>query len=67
MNSLILEFLEKYPGIEIELILNDRVIDLVEEDVDVAIRLGGNLPPNVIARHIASSARVSSDATHARS
>ena len=58
LNTLILEFLAKYPEIEIELILNDRVIDLVEEGVDVAIRLGGELPPNVIARNIAFSPRV---------
>lgn len=58
LNALILEFLTKYPEIEIELILNDRVIDLVEEGVDVAIRLGGELPPNVIARNIAFSPRV---------
>lgn len=58
LNALILEFLAKYPEIEIELILNDRMIDLVEEGVDVAIRLGGKLPPNVIARNIAFSPRV---------
>jgi len=58
LNTLMLKFLEKYPRIEIELILNDRVIGLVEEGVDVAIRLGGSLPPNVIARQIASSSRV---------
>jgi DNA-binding transcriptional LysR family regulator len=40
------------------LILNDRVIDLIEEGVDVAIRLRGSLPPNVIARHIGSSPRI---------
>jgi len=58
LNSLFIEFLNEYPGIEIELILNDRIIDLVEEGVDVAIRLGDNLPPNVIARKIATSERV---------
>ncbi|MBI3562082.1 MAG: LysR family transcriptional regulator [Gammaproteobacteria bacterium] len=58
LNALMLEFLAKYPEIEIELILNDRVVDLVEEGVDVAIRLGGELPPNVIARNIAFSPRV---------
>lgn len=58
LNTLMLEFLAKYPEIEIELILNDRMIDLVEEGVDVAIRLGGELPPNVIARNIAFSPRV---------
>ncbi len=58
LNALFLEFLAKYPEIEIELILNDRVIDLIEEGVDVAIRLGDELPPHVVARHIASSPRV---------
>jgi DNA-binding transcriptional LysR family regulator len=54
---LIFEFLERYPAIEVELILNDRVIDLVEEGVDIAIRLGHDLPPHVVARNIASSPR----------
>lgn len=58
LNALLLEFLSDYPEIEIELILNDRMIDLVEEGVDIAIRLGDNLPPHVVARHIASSPRV---------
>lgn len=58
LNTLFLEFLEKYPEIDLELLLNDRMVDLVEEGVDVAIRLSGSLPPNVVARHIASSPRV---------
>lgn len=58
LNTLILEFLATYPDLEVELILNDRGIDLVEEGVDVAIRLGGELPPNVIARNVAFSPRV---------
>lgn len=58
LNVLVLEFLAKHPKIEIELILNDRIVDLVEEGVDLSIRLGGELPPNVIARHIAFSPRV---------
>jgi DNA-binding transcriptional LysR family regulator len=58
LNTLIVEFLASHPRIEIELILNDRMIDLVEEGVDVAIRLGGQLPPNAIARNVAISPRV---------
>ena len=53
INAWIQEFLGLYPGISIELILNDRFIDLVEEGVDVALRLGAELPPNVIGRHLA--------------
>jgi DNA-binding transcriptional LysR family regulator len=50
LNALVREFLDEYPDIQVELILNDRFVDLVEEGVDVALRLGGNLPPNAIAR-----------------
>lgn len=57
LNALILEFLDAYPDIQVELILNDRFIDLVEEGVDVALRLGGTLPPNAVARKAAASPR----------
>lgn len=58
LNSLVIDFLALHPQMEIELILNDRIIDLVEEGVDVAIRLGDDLPPNVVAPQIATSPRV---------
>ncbi|MCQ4384093.1 LysR substrate-binding domain-containing protein, partial [Clostridioides difficile] len=58
LNALVLEFLAAWPEIEVELQLTDRVIDLVEEGVDVAIRLGHLLPPDAVARHIASSPRL---------
>lgn len=58
LNALMLEFLARYPDIEVELILNDRFVDLVEEGVDVALRLGGTLPPDGIARGIAVSPRL---------
>jgi DNA-binding transcriptional LysR family regulator len=57
LNALLLEFMEKYPEIDLELILNDRFVDLVEEGVDVALRLDGTLPQNAIARGIALSPR----------
>ncbi|WP_327196058.1 LysR family transcriptional regulator [Noviherbaspirillum sp. Root189] len=53
VNAWVQEFLRFYPGISVELILNDRFIDLVEEGVDVSLRLGAELPPNVIGRHLA--------------
>ena len=55
LNVLVLEFLALHPGIELELILNDRMVDLVEEGVDVAVRLGGDLPPDMVARKVAVS------------
>jgi DNA-binding transcriptional LysR family regulator len=58
LNALVLEFLALHPGIELELILNDRMVDLVEEGVDVAVRLGGALPPDVVAHPVAVSPRL---------
>lgn len=58
LNNLFVEFLKQHPDVKIDLMLNDRVVDLVEEGVDIAIRLGGALPPNVIARKISSSPRI---------
>lgn len=57
MNRLLQEFLALHPQIEVELILNDRYVDLVEEGMDVALRLGAKLPPNAVARRVAVSPR----------
>lgn len=58
LNGCLKDFLQQYPGIEVELILNDRMVDLVEEGVDIAVRLGSSLPPNVVARRVGASKRV---------
>lgn len=57
LNALIQRFLAANPEIEVELILNDRFVDLVEEGIDVAFRLGGALPPDAIGRHLATVPR----------
>jgi DNA-binding transcriptional LysR family regulator len=53
VNAMVQRFLADNPEIDIELILNDRFVDLVEEGIDVALRLGGALPPDAIGRHLA--------------
>ena len=57
INAMVQQFLAAHPAIEIELILDDRFVDLVEEGVDIAFRLGGVLPPGAIGRELASVAR----------
>ncbi|MBQ5949088.1 LysR family transcriptional regulator [Massilia sp. ST3] len=58
LNAMVQQFLAAHPGMEIELILNDRFVDLVEEGVDLAFRLGGSLPPDAIGRHLATIPRM---------
>ena len=57
INAMVQRFLGEHPGIDIELILNYRFVDLVEEGVDVAFRLGGTLPPDAVGRHLATVER----------
>ncbi len=45
-------FLQRYPDIEIDLILNDGFSDLIEEGIDLAIRIGEVKDSNLIARRI---------------
>ena len=48
-------FFERYPDIKVDVRLNDRVVDLVEEGVDVAFRMG-NLPgSSLIAKKLCTS------------
>jgi DNA-binding transcriptional LysR family regulator len=57
MTGFVQQFLAHYPDVQVELILNDRFVDLVEEGVDLALRLGSNLPPTVVARSLGASPR----------
>jgi DNA-binding transcriptional LysR family regulator len=57
LTPLILEFQAQYPELVVELTLNDRYIDLVEEGVDVAVRIGRLPDSNLVARRLGSTRR----------
>src|SRR5882757_9110440 len=42
----IVKFMKRYPEVSVELMLNDRMVDLVEEGIDVAVRVGTLALPN---------------------
>ena len=46
------EFLNRYPSLRTELVLSDHYIDIIEEGFDLAVRIGGDTPPSLIARKI---------------
>jgi DNA-binding transcriptional LysR family regulator len=54
--SLIAEFARQYPGISFDFDLTPRVVDLVAEPFDVAIRMGTPPNSNLIARRLANLA-----------
>jgi DNA-binding transcriptional LysR family regulator len=48
------EFLARHPDLEMEVVLDDRTIDLVQEGIDIALRLGRLVDSTLTARRIAS-------------
>jgi LysR family transcriptional regulator for bpeEF and oprC len=47
------EFTRRYPAIDLDIRLNDRIVDLVAERVDVAVRVGGLQQSGLVARRVA--------------
>lgn len=52
------EFTARYPEIEVELTLSDRVVDLVEVGADLAIRIGPLRDEHLVARKLCDLTRV---------
>jgi len=50
LGSVIASFLERYPEVQVELVCADRVVDLIQEGFDVAIRAGHLADSSLIAR-----------------
>ncbi|HTJ43995.1 MAG TPA: LysR substrate-binding domain-containing protein [Kofleriaceae bacterium] len=52
MGALVADFLAQYPEIQLELDLADRIVDLIEEGVDLGIRFGPLIESTLIARKL---------------
>lgn len=53
MARLVTDFQTRYPSVSIDLQLNDRKVDIVEEGFDVALRIGALQSSSLIAKQIA--------------
>jgi len=51
-------FLDQHPNLSIELVLDDRSVDLLEEGVDVALRMGALDDSTMTARRISTGRRL---------
>lgn len=49
-------FLARHPGLTVELTVNDRVVDLIEEGYDIAVRIGRLTDSTLVARRLATIA-----------
>jgi DNA-binding transcriptional LysR family regulator len=53
LGTVVAGFLAKHPSVTLEIMLNDRYVDLLAEGVDVAIRIGRLLDSDLVARRLA--------------
>jgi DNA-binding transcriptional LysR family regulator len=49
----ITDYLQKYPEVQVDVTLNDRIVDLVEEGFDLGIRVAAQIDPGLVARRLA--------------
>lgn len=51
-------FMRRHPDVKLDLVLSDQFVDLVEEGVDLSIRVGEVKSPDLIAQRIGETRRV---------
>ena len=56
--SVISEFLEVYRDVDVSLLLAERLVDLVEEGIDVTIRIGQLVDSSLMARRVGAVQRM---------
>lgn len=51
-------FLAAHPGLTMDVVLDDRVIDLVEDGIDIALRMGALADSSLTSRRLATGSRL---------
>lgn len=54
LGAAVADFMQRYGDLKVELVLTDRMIDPLEEGVDVTVRIGAMIDSSLIARQISS-------------
>ncbi len=58
LTPIVASFLDAYPGIRVELVLNDRNLDLVDDELDVALRIGALADSSLVVRRVGEVRRL---------
>ena len=53
LGQILASFVERYPEITVELDASDRVVDLIDEGIDVGVRVGPLVESSLVARRLA--------------
>jgi DNA-binding transcriptional LysR family regulator len=54
MGPLVADYLKQYPDVKIDMLLSDHRVDLIEEGLDLAVRIGAMPESGLIAKKLAS-------------
>ncbi|HMT92168.1 LysR family transcriptional regulator [uncultured Thiothrix sp.] len=57
LTPLLPQFTERYPRLQCELILTDQILDLVEHNLDIALRITRQPPEDVVAKRLGALRR----------
>jgi DNA-binding transcriptional LysR family regulator len=58
VGSVVSEYLKRFPEVSVDLRLTDLMINLVEEGVDLAVRIGHLADSSLVARHVGEMRRI---------
>lgn len=58
LHRIVADFQDRYPAVTVELIIENRSVDLIHENVDLALRMGPPADQNTIVRRIGFSRRI---------
>lgn len=50
----IVDYTRRYPDVAVDMVMADRTVNLVDERIDLALRVTNDLDPNLIARRLAA-------------
>lgn len=57
LDTLVPKFLTRYPGVELDLVAQEKLVDIVEQGFDAGVRLGDAVPKDMVAVRLGPDVR----------